>query len=131
QVCKAHTIRGSEMCKLGYPSIRFSDAHETLYISSVVLIHLFAAENVRHYDVLKRDWLSKPLLAQVGTKVTPGFHMLEQKLLTLSVDTILDNLPEFTVQAVIRAAMVMKGKLHPCVSRQLKRAKRHIEDEIT
>jgi hypothetical protein len=121
-LCRSHHVRWLEMKK--HLSLRFSEKLETLYASAMFIIHLFVAENSLRYDEFKRDWLSAEHLTQIGTSVTPALLQLEQIL-------FVGGNSDYSVQAIIRATMCMKHELHPVAMRQLARARRHVDDEIT
>jgi hypothetical protein len=127
--CRSYAIHRTEMDKQSNNSIKPDATTELLYKSSVALTHLLRAEANNQYDDFERTWLdgdtSRPFLSSsVSEKsdytLPPTFYTL-----VLHIDKT-----EHSVQSILRSISKWQ-KLHPAVKQQIRRAIRHVEDEVT
>ena len=124
--CRSYAIFRQEMDKQSNNSVKPDTTTEMLYKSSVALTHLLRAESNNQYDSFERTWLSGDqfqsfeLSALTNHSIPPTFNCL-----ATSIDKT-----EHSVQSILRS-ITKWPRLHPVAMQQIKRAIRHVEDEVT
>ena len=137
--CRSYAIHRQEMDKQSNNCIKPDATTELLYKSSIALTHLLRAEANDQYDSFERTWLngdksapsflssSSSSSSAKGTAAVSPVHALPPTFHALSSNI---DKTDHSVQNILRAVTKWL-KLHPAVTRQIRRAVRHVEAEVT